>query len=965
MSKKTKVYAWLLATTAICSFTIVSTASAQTKSFNIKSQAANRVIPEFAKQSGLQIIANADEIRGLNTNSVKGNIDSEIALEKLLAGTGLGIKSRTGGIIIIGRINGSNDDTIVTAAQETIVVKGARKSMRDAIANKRAATGIVETVSAKEIGVLPDVTIAETLARLPGVNTTRDRGNDSQAAIRGIGPRMVLGTINGREVATSEPDRNIRWETYPSEVVSGATIYKSSEAKLISGGISGTIDLQTIRPLEYRGPEFNIRAGGVYYDGGSALPDYDGLGYRASGSWVKKLSDKFAFVVGVTAQKQKNGYENFRGWGYNDQTVRAANSTGPIVAGGPITPTPWGAASEAKFLESDRYSVSTGLQYRPSSNYELNFDLLYSKYEISEDQNQAWYGSNNWGNWAGGNTGSYTNPIVSNGDLIGATTAWSELDSIIAKYTEDKTLIVTGLNSKWRGDDWTFAVDLSYSSAERFNLWQAVKMAYWPSSTTWLLSETPMISVSSAPLSNAQNAQNGSADPGRLKDELSAIALNYSRDVSQGIINSYEVGLRYSDRTKLSTSGYNISKLPTISGGIVPSNLLSQYKFNNFNVPNMVYGNFETLSKAIYGANALDNDPKKIGYNSEVSEQVFEAFAQANYATELGSIPVNGSFGVRVVDVNSESAGDSYSGGDWFQTYTSAGLPTGNWNFYPLVKTTAMGGINYTKVLPSFVAKFALDDETYLKLGLAQVISRAPLDELKANRNISPIAPFSGSSGNPTLKPFEATQLDVSYEYYFQKDALFAVAGYLKNVSNYIGYDERTDIINGNSYTLVSPVNSDENGYISGIEFTYQTPFNMIKGLENFGIYSNLALVGSNIKEFVPVNEPLPMNGVAGTTGVLDIWYAKNGFDARLGAKYHSEYTAILGWNSSSLVRVKPETTLDFSASYALNDKSSVRVQLGNILDTPMTTYTDNKENRIGDINYFGRRLLVDFTYKF
>jgi len=107
---------------------------------------------------------------------------------------------------------------------DEIMVTGYRASLRDALEVKRATTGVVEVISSKDIGVLPDVTIAETLARLPGLNTIRDRGNDSQAAIRGLGPRMVLGLINGREMASSEPDRNVRWEIFPSEIVSGVQL---------------------------------------------------------------------------------------------------------------------------------------------------------------------------------------------------------------------------------------------------------------------------------------------------------------------------------------------------------------------------------------------------------------------------------------------------------------------------------------------------------------------------------------------------------------------------------------------------------------------------------------------------------------------------------------------------------------------------------------------------------------------
>src|SRR5579859_6654940 len=175
----------------------------------------------------------------------------------------------------------SGSDTI-----EEVVVSGMRASLREALDTKREATGVVEVVSAKDIGVLPDVTIAETLNQIPGVNTTRDRGNESQAAIGGLGPRLALGLINGREMATSEPDRNVRWEIFPSEIVSSVEIYKSSEADLITGGISGTVDIKTIRPLDYTGPALTVRGGPVYYTGGSAYPGQDDTGYRFSGAYV-------------------------------------------------------------------------------------------------------------------------------------------------------------------------------------------------------------------------------------------------------------------------------------------------------------------------------------------------------------------------------------------------------------------------------------------------------------------------------------------------------------------------------------------------------------------------------------------------------------------------------------------------------------------------------------------------------
>jgi iron complex outermembrane recepter protein len=99
---------------------------------------------------------------------------------------------------------------------DEVVVKGIRESYREALAVKLNSEQVVDAISSDDIGQLPDVTIAESINRLPGVNATRDRGNDSQAVVRGLGARLTLGTINGREVASSEPDRNVRWEIYPS-----------------------------------------------------------------------------------------------------------------------------------------------------------------------------------------------------------------------------------------------------------------------------------------------------------------------------------------------------------------------------------------------------------------------------------------------------------------------------------------------------------------------------------------------------------------------------------------------------------------------------------------------------------------------------------------------------------------------------------------------------------------------------
>jgi TonB-dependent receptor len=155
---------------------------------------------------------------------------------------------------------------------ETVVVTGIRGSLRDSLVMKRKSPLITENISTKDIGQLPDITIAEELNRLPGVNTQRDRGNASQASIRGLGPRFVFGLVNGREIASSEPTQDVRWEIFPSEILGGVQVYKTQDASIIPGGIAATIDIRTTDPMDYEGPSIQLRAGPTYNDEADNLP---------------------------------------------------------------------------------------------------------------------------------------------------------------------------------------------------------------------------------------------------------------------------------------------------------------------------------------------------------------------------------------------------------------------------------------------------------------------------------------------------------------------------------------------------------------------------------------------------------------------------------------------------------------------------------------------------------------------
>ena len=141
-------------------------------------------------------------------------------------------------------------DTTAGAADgdKAIVVTGIRKGIQDAITAKRKSSSIIEAVSAEDIGKLPDNSIAESIARLPGVAAQRTNGRAQTLSIRGLGPDYTVTTFNGREQASTNDNRTVEYDQYPSELVSQVKVFKTPDASMSYQGIAGTADIETVHP---------------------------------------------------------------------------------------------------------------------------------------------------------------------------------------------------------------------------------------------------------------------------------------------------------------------------------------------------------------------------------------------------------------------------------------------------------------------------------------------------------------------------------------------------------------------------------------------------------------------------------------------------------------------------------------------------------------------------------------------
>ncbi|RYY04813.1 MAG: TonB-dependent receptor [Gammaproteobacteria bacterium] len=846
---------------------------------------------------------------------------------------------------------------------EEIVITGMRASLEKAIAVKQENTHVMEALSMDDINATPAITVAEALVRLPGVNGARDRGNESQAAIRGLGPRMVLGTVNGREVASPEPGRAIRYEQYPSEVVSGVEVYKTQSADLVEGGIAGTINLKTISPLSYNGPEVVVRGGLQQNESGKDIPDYNPLGNRYSASFVHKFNDEFAIAAGFSKQKQKNAYASLQGWGFSDG---ALDLTGTGVVG----TTPWGVAGEVKKLEQNRDGLYTSLEWKPSDDLDIQYDILYTKFAMDEQQNQTWaqdIGTNPWdpdwgindNNKDGIADNRLTNVVLKgNRAVAGTINGWEgTIRHVIAGYSQENTGLTQGLKFNYTGiENWTIDADISNSRARRKNYWNAIYLDQYAETFSYDLRGTPSITApADSPLQTPEHASyswiNNVNEGSNLEDDLTSGKFDFKRDLDVGDFKSVSFGVRSAKREKeVIWTDYVMPRTDASDQNTAvsfPTDFLSSYTLGAFDtIPFLNASSYAATAKLIYGGDHRELAQVNVGRYWKVDEKNNAAYIKFDFAGDLFGLNYDANAGVRYVKIETQS----YEYNDGLANNINDGRSIDE---------------DYSKALPSASLNLDLADGHKLRIGAARAISRPPLDELRAGAYISSInAGAGGSAGNPLLKPFTADQLDVSYEWYFAPESLAAISAYYKDIDSYIGNATVGTFQNSNGvdFDIYGPVNG-KGGFVRGFEATFQTPFTFLP-VEGFGVYSNYAFAESNIHEFAPAANPLPMAGLARDSATLDLWYSKNGVDARLGWKYHSAYTSAFSWDSSELTTTKSELSLGFSLAYDINEHWNVRFQAYNLTNEPLRLYQNNEAVNLKRYDDYGRSYLIDFTWK-
>jgi len=894
----------------------------------------------------------------------------------------------------------------------TVNVSGIRRGIEAAIEIKRNATSIVEAVSAEDIGKLPDTTVAQSISRLSGVTTQRSKvnGKATEVSVRGMSPTFNGSLLNGREQASTSDARSPEFDLFPSELTGSVLVYKTPDASLIGQGLASTIDLRTLRPLDFGKRMFaaNARKERIGFGSGSDL----GSGHRKTLTYVDQYFGRtLGLSVGLTSFKQDNGGElKFDSWGantadidYNGQTVQAIN----------------GFMAETSRRKAERDGASVTLQFRPNDKFRSTADVFYSRGEEATKKTGL------EGAIVGG-TGIYdpnavlTNATIENGIVTAGTFSNYKGDVRNHMFSNKDRLLSVGVNNELKVGAWRIVNDLSYSKGTKrisnfetmagqpgntpesqlgsisysgFNGTNFADVRYTPSlnyADRGVALLTDVAGWGGGPLS----PQAGYLALPTIDDKVQAVRLSAERDLELGPLAAVRFGVNYTKRDKSRLGeegrlsirggdGYASVQIPGSGTEMAGPTGIPVASFD----PTGSLGSLYELNRWV--------DATVLARDWTVGEKVTTAYLMGDLDGELMSLPYTGNIGVQVVDTRQRASGNQVD------LANCTGITT---DTCPAIVKT--GGVDYTKVLPSLNLTFDLGNDQLLRLGAGKQVSRANLDNLKASMNFglqsatADDPALTGFAGNPELKPYEARALDLSYEKYFGKKGYISAALFYKKLDNYVinapqmfDFAQYTSASTplpttgqyaGSTVGFLTMPQNGEGGIMLGIELSANLPFGLVvNALDGFGAQINHSHTDSSVRlptsAFVTGSNAPVFNGAVSEIGLpglsrnvtsLRLYYEKHGLQVSLAAYRRSSFIGqILDYRSESqFTFIKGETIADAQVSYDFQGGMfqgwSVFLQGHNLTNEPFREYTSDPKVFTNVVN-FGRTYSAGVNYKF
>ncbi|WP_299946237.1 TonB-dependent receptor [uncultured Microbulbifer sp.] len=918
------------------------------------------------------------------------------------------------------------DEEAASATIEEVTVTGFRKSVMDSIGTKRDAKAVVEAISAEDIGKLPDSSIAEAIARLPGLAAQRLDGRASRVSIRGFGENESATTFNGREQVSIGDNRGVEFDLYPSEIMSGVTVYKTPQASIEAEGIAGVIDLQTVKPLSRN--ERVIQLNGQFEMTGfdKLNPDGEDQGQRATFSYIDQFADdRIGVAFAYNTMRSPNQEERWNAWGYpeifvddqgnyhnwpGDEDNRNSDGSPWESTGGSML---GGAKPFVRSSVLERDSAMLVVEVQANEKLHTTFDALYVDFSDEKilrgiEVPFAW----GQGSFIPGeldvNSGFFTNGVTEGQRVVvrndmeirdaklsafGFNAQYDLNDALQLEFDASHSNVARDIWSfesyagTGRGDSEGVADNLGYAFNSG-NTGATFNHGLDYSDFGLIKLGGPLSWGASTALNNKYGledgdqyfnaAQDGFINAPEIDDELTSLKLAATQMVEAGIVNEIRYGVSYREREKIKRSqGFYMTlrdfpqvlevpeqyRLGTVSLDFIGMGDMIAYDSAGL----LADGYYELTDEALTGIQHLTKS-----YN--INEQVTAAFVQADFDTEIAGMPLTGNIGMRYVYTEQQSKG--FSGQVVNELVEAVPIDVDH---------------DYSHWLPSLNLALALDDQQTLRFGAAKTISRARMDEMNSSVHIETLTTqddngnfFKIVGGNPYLEPKEALGVDLSYDNYFSDEGYFSVAVFWKDIDNWHFDDNyEVDLFETiglgaelvpegieSTATRSSKVNGG-GGSLAGLELSVALPFNIFaKSLDGFGVLASHTSLKSNFEDLNGNDYQLP--GLSESIQTMTAYYENYGFSARVSMRKRDDFKGEvygIGFDSQQ-VDVVGETLVDAQIGYDFAEAGigaleglSVFLQGQNLTNEPFTTLSGDNPLQVRDYQNYGRIYLLGFSY--
>ncbi|MGD8174456.1 TonB-dependent receptor [Marinimicrobium sp. ARAG 43.8] len=899
-----------------------------------------------------------------------------------------------------------------TQMLEEVVVTGIRQSLTNAMDIKRDASGVVDAISAEDIGKFPDTNLAESLQRVTGVSIDRSNNEGNQVTVRGFGPSFNLVTMNGRQMPNSNAllergiTRSFNFKELAAESVSRVEVYKTGKAAQPSGGIGATINVLTARPFDYDGFTAAGSLKGVMDTsnevGDDITPEVSGMISHtfADGMFGALLSFSHAERDSRSERVGTQGWVPNHGSADTDAIDTNLNPERQHWA-------PYTFDMDVSDHSRERQNGQLVLQYAPNDDITATLDYVASRYEeeVAMNRTSFWFDNPN-------------GTADSNGTVINPRNPNDELNFWAWDYYFNTENDSVGLNVDWQvNDTLNLAFDVHNSTSES-------QPDGAPSETIASLKNPRVDNVGQVDIGLDVEGDgvpsvfvDGSDLPGGdpfdpdniVSDLFQERGYEITNEITQaqldGTWENADNGALREIRFGLATTDYEVDTRRSQSFGLVDLDLSTldlsftprgdfadEIDGSNDLFPLLVQYDAGQFLDLVQDQGAYFTDP---GTFNSVTEETVAAYVAFDFETEFNDIPVSINTGVRMeeTDVTASSIQNGIIALNYFNLEELRPVYAED-----ATVETLEGG--YTRFLPNLDVKAEFSRDLVGRFSYSRTIARADISAMFPATQFGiarPGGPFTISQGNPNLLPYESENLDLSLEWYYGEGSYASVGYFKKYVENFIGSTTEDRIlgdVNGQPLTDPSidphpdcphpqgepvdeclsdsddpvitweastPGNQDD-AEVSGWEINVQHMFDDT----GFGVIANATMVDGDVNyDVYDFDSAFALTGLSDSANLIG-FYEKDAFQVRLSYNWRDDFLLSIG---QPQVATEPTFTeaygqWDLNASYDITDSVSVFLEGLNITEETVRRH-GRFSNQLVSAEQYGARYNIGIRAKF